>query len=312
MVRAILGTLAVVVAIAAGVAGAVLYGGVFNVAANEPHTPVVRWAFERTLESSVESAAEDIIAPQMGPDRVTPASTRLYETNCTFCHGAPGRPAARQAQNMRPQPPAFAEQPLPWEAREIFWIVENGIKMTAMPAWGSLLSEEEIWNLAAVLDALPEMSSERYDELTRDETEGATQSADAGSGSGSGTDGGSQTADEKEGDGEASGETASGGDASPKVEMTQALKFAPAEITIAKGETVTWTNVSDVPHTVTADPAKANDASHVRLPDGAETFDSGMIDPGGTFSRTFDVPGRYTYFCIPHEAAGMVGEIVVE
>ena len=31
-----------------------------------------------------------------------------------------------------------------------------------------------------------------------------------------------------------------------------------------------------------------------------------------SYSRRFDVPGRYTYFCIPHEAAGMIGEITVE
>ena len=41
-------------------------------------------------------------------------------------------------------------------------------------------------------------------------------------------------------------------------------------------------------------------------------FDSGFIPPGGDYSYTFTVPGRYRYFCLPHEKAGMVGVIVVK
>ena len=37
-----------------------------------------------------------------------------------------------------------------------------------------------------------------------------------------------------------------------------------------------------------------------------------MLNKGDTFKQTFNVPGTYKYFCIPHEAACMVGTIVVE
>lgn len=96
------------------------------------------------------------------------------------------------------------------------------------------------------------------------------------------------------------------------VEMTQALTFEPAEITIQPGDTVTWTNPSGVVHTVTADPDLANNPDeHVRLPEGAETFHSGDIAAGDAWSYTFTVPGRYTYFCVPHERAGMIGHVDV-
>lgn len=64
-------------------------------------------------------------------------------------------------------------------------------------------------------------------------------------------------------------------------------------------------------HTVTADSERALDPDHVRLPEGAEPFHSGSIEPGGEYSRQFTVPGRYEYFCVPHERAGMLGTIVV-
>ena len=54
---------------------------------------------------------------------------------------------------------------------------------------------------------------------------------------------------------------------------------------LAAGQTVTWTNTGAQQHTVTADDT---------------SLDSGLIDPGNTFSFEFDTPGIYTYHCTPH------------
>lgn len=97
-----------------------------------------------------------------------------------------------------------------------------------------------------------------------------------------------------------------------EVTMTDQVEFEPSTVTIKPGQTVEWTNPSRLVHTVTADPEKAANREHVQLPGEAETFDSGVIRPAETYRQTFTVPGSYRYFCIPHEAAGMVGEIVVE
>ena len=96
------------------------------------------------------------------------------------------------------------------------------------------------------------------------------------------------------------------------VEMTDQLVFSPETVTIQAGESVTWRNTSDgIVHTATGDPSKANDPSHVTLPQGADPWDSGAIAAGGEYTRQFDVPGEYRYFCIPHEAQGMIGTVVV-
>ena len=70
--------------------------------------------------------------------------------------------------------------------------------------------------------------------------------------------------------------------------------FGPAELQIAAGTTVTWTNQDAASHTVTAD-------------DGS--FDSGNLTTGQTFSQTFDTPGTYTYHCNIHPS--MTATIVV-
>jgi plastocyanin len=95
------------------------------------------------------------------------------------------------------------------------------------------------------------------------------------------------------------------------VQLTDALRFDPATLTVPRGTTVTWRNTSQVPHTVTDDPSKAASASDAQLPSGAQPWDSGNLNPGQTFTHTFDTPGTYKYFCQPHEAGGMVGTITV-
>jgi plastocyanin len=95
------------------------------------------------------------------------------------------------------------------------------------------------------------------------------------------------------------------------VTMSDALRFEPATLTVARGATVTWRNSSATMHTVTDDPGKAANKADAALPSGAQPWDSGNIDPGQTFQHTFDTPGTYKYFCTPHEAAGMVATITV-
>ena len=95
------------------------------------------------------------------------------------------------------------------------------------------------------------------------------------------------------------------------VQMTQAKSFEPKTITVKTGDTVVWKNVSDMPHSVTDVPSLAITAQDAALPPNAKEFDSGLISPGKDYSHKFTVPGTYKYFCIPHEAVGMVEDYVI-
>lgn len=101
-------------------------------------------------------------------------------------------------------------------------------------------------------------------------------------------------------------------DVAAEIGMTNQLRFSADTVRIRVGQAVRWRNTSDLLHTVTADPDRAVRDSSVSLPAGASTFDSGNLEPGAVFVHTFTVPGTYTYFCVPHEVAGMVGTVVVE
>jgi plastocyanin len=89
-------------------------------------------------------------------------------------------------------------------------------------------------------------------------------------------------------------------------------KFVPLTVTIQKGDTVEWINNAASLHSVTTNPAVAQDPKDVSAPAGAKPFDSGFMTPGAKWSYTFIVPGTYKYLCLPHEKDHMVGVVVVK
>ena len=70
--------------------------------------------------------------------------------------------------------------------------------------------------------------------------------------------------------------------------------FAPPELTVKVGDTVTWTNHDDIPHTIVS----------------AGKFRSKTLDTDDSFSLTFNSAGDYKYFCSLHPH--MTGMIKVE
>lgn len=86
-----------------------------------------------------------------------------------------------------------------------------------------------------------------------------------------------------------------------------ALVFSPSSLKISSGETVTFVNNKGFPHNVVFDEdevpsgVKVDDLNHEEY----------MNAPGESFSKTFKAPGKYSFYCEPHQGAGMKGSITV-
>jgi plastocyanin len=111
---------------------------------------------------------------------------------------------------------------------------------------------------------------------------------------------------------------ACGGGSAGEVTAVPGRAFDPVDITVAVGETVTWTIDSDDAHTVTAyDGSVPGSADYFASGNFAsedaarEDLAEGLLKRGDTFEFTFDEPGTYEYFCIPHEDDGMKGTVTV-
>jgi mono/diheme cytochrome c family protein len=160
--------LTVVIVIAILLAGAVVvaYSGIVEVSAVGSQSGIVDWFLETTRDRSVDSRAEKIAVPDLSdPARLT-EGLEHYHTMCATCHGAPGLDASEIGQGLNPTPPNLTRHRFAGEsAAEAFWIIQNGIRMTGMPAFGPTHTDEQIWDIVAFLRKMHELSPEQYAQM---------------------------------------------------------------------------------------------------------------------------------------------------
>ncbi len=148
------------------VAGAVfVWSGVWNVAADQPDSFLVRAVVGATRGYSIERRVHDIQPPSnLNDAAMVKEGAMHYAEMCSGCHLAPGMDDSEIRHGLNPKPPnltRFAPEPA-----EAFWIIKHGIKMTGMPAWGPTHDDQKIWTMVAYLQKQPKMSAAEYQQLT--------------------------------------------------------------------------------------------------------------------------------------------------
>jgi len=103
------------------------------------------------LHASVARHAPTGGNPQPSPETDSIMGATIYRQLCSRCHGLTDRSDNTYGKSFYPPAPNFALTGTTFSEGEIFWIVKHGIRNTAMPAWGSLLTDEEIWRVAGVV-----------------------------------------------------------------------------------------------------------------------------------------------------------------
>lgn len=143
-----------------------VYSGSYDVAATRPHHGFGGWVWRTVKRQSVRAHARTIEVPSLTEEDMVRDGARLYHHTCAGCHGAPGVESEPYARTMEPPPPDLSDNIHRWTSGELFWSVRNGIRQSGMPAYGSILPEDQTWQVVAFLQQLPGMSPERYQELT--------------------------------------------------------------------------------------------------------------------------------------------------
>jgi mono/diheme cytochrome c family protein len=158
--------LAVVLAVVAAVAG--ILTGVCDMSAVKPPGGLEKAIGHAALNHSVSRRAPKTANPFSGPD-VVRAGLAHYRENCVFCHGAPGVDASEAGDGLNPPAPDLTLGGV--QARtdgELFWIVQQGVRMTGMPAFGPTHKDPEIWKIVAFLRHLPQISKDEQAALKAD------------------------------------------------------------------------------------------------------------------------------------------------
>jgi len=148
-------------------ASLLVYAGIYNIAADTPHTQPVFWLMQLVRERSIAVRAAGVLVP---PDLADPkrivAGAGQYAEMCSSCHLAPSMKRTEMSRGLYPRAPELRRGSNLTPAEE-FWVVKHGIKMTGMPAWGVTHDDELLWNVVAFLRKLPDLTPDEYQALVK-------------------------------------------------------------------------------------------------------------------------------------------------
>ena len=79
-----------------------------------------------------------------------------YGLDCNICHGVDGHAQTAPGRWMYPRATDLTSQEVQsYSDQELFWIINNGIRFTGMPAFGKVETADNIWDLVNYVRALP-------------------------------------------------------------------------------------------------------------------------------------------------------------
>ncbi len=118
------------------------------------------------LETVLAARAKHAIVRRSSRQGIPPAPANLqasieegdmlFGTECAACHGLDGHKLTDAGRWMYPRAADLTSSEVQqYSDRELFWIVKNGIRLSGMPGFGRVESDEHIWNLVHYLRTLP-------------------------------------------------------------------------------------------------------------------------------------------------------------
>lgn len=120
-------------------------------------------------ETNLANAAKDVAIPLEAGKKKNPVpdteeavsqGQEAFLGSCVQCHGADGRANTDVGRSMAPPAMDLTSAHVQhWSDAELFWIIQNGVSHTGMPAWRSSLSENDAWKLALFIHNLPRLDT---------------------------------------------------------------------------------------------------------------------------------------------------------
>src|ERR1700739_2304161 len=139
-------------------------------------------------ETNLANAAKDVTIPleagkMQNPlpetDEVVSQGQEVFLGSCAQCHGADARGDSDIGRSMNP-PAMNLRSPhvQHWSDAELFWIIQNGVRLTGMPAWKSSISDGDTWKLARFIHSIPRRNAPSASAGERSQTQSAISTQD--------------------------------------------------------------------------------------------------------------------------------------
>lgn len=153
--------------------GVFMYSGVFDIAADSPHSALVHAIIKSTRDRAIDSRAASVSLPTdlADAERVRRGSGN-YDEMCVGCHLKPGKTDSEIRKGLLPTPPDLTKTDparnanSELNAKRQFWVIKHGIKASGMAAWGKGgMDDAAIWDIVAFVQKLPSLSADDYRNL---------------------------------------------------------------------------------------------------------------------------------------------------
>ena len=149
------GIATMIVILALGLLFALL--GFVSMRADNPPSKMETTLAMRVMDASLARAAPKLTNPVAADETNLVAGARLYREHCTLCHGDPAHPKSPLADSLNPLAPQFTDDMADMPENQNFYIIEHGIRWTAMPGWKNVLSEQQTWQLVTLLSHMHDL-----------------------------------------------------------------------------------------------------------------------------------------------------------
>jgi mono/diheme cytochrome c family protein len=131
--------------------------GLINMQADNPPSRLETAIAGRASDASIARAASKVANPVAADETNLVAGAHLYREHCTLCHGDPVHPKAPLSDALNPPAPQFMDDKADMPEHQNFFILQHGIRWTAMPGWKNVLSDQQIWQLVTFLSHMNDL-----------------------------------------------------------------------------------------------------------------------------------------------------------
>jgi mono/diheme cytochrome c family protein len=138
----------------AGVAGGiytVAHLGLYPIGADNPPSRLERSLAGRDMDVYADKHKPTIDNPVEPTAANLAEGAKTYEAHCALCHGGAAATISPLQNKFNPPAPQLVNR-VPHDPEQwLFWVTKHGVRMTGMPTWDGILSDDQIWKVVAFI-----------------------------------------------------------------------------------------------------------------------------------------------------------------
>lgn len=153
------------------VVGAAIYGAILihhGFSARDNPSAIEAWTARRVRRLAIPSNAKNLRNPVPNSHEAVHAGMQHFADHCATCHANNGSGETEIGRNLYPKAPDMrASQTQNLTDGEIYYIIQNGIRLSGMPAWGKAgdIDDQDSWKLVRLIRHLPSLTPDEEQQM---------------------------------------------------------------------------------------------------------------------------------------------------